>query len=879
MVGKSLAHYKILEKIGSGGMGDVYLAEDTKLGRKVALKILPPELAESEARRARFAHEAKALAALNHPNIVTVYSVEEASSVCFITMELVRGKSLAELLPKHGFPLSRFFGIAIPLTDAVAAAHQEGITHRDLKPDNVMVTETGQVKVLDFGLAKLGQELTATGSEFPTVSATQEGRVVGTIHYMSPEQAAGKTVDSRSDIFSLGIVFYEMLTGKQPFEGDTPTSVLSSILKDSPRPVSELTPSIPRDVQRLIHRCLTKDPMHRYQSAIDLRNDLEQAKQDVDSGEAISPPHEGRRLMRMRWSVVAAALIGIAAAVVVFRSRDDSSSLAVPRLQNAVQVTSALGVEDHPTWSPDGVRLAYEVRTHAYLDHEIWVAQIESGEPMKLTKDHPGSSRLPSWSPDGRQIAFFSDRDGAWGVYTVAAIGGNPRNVLSLPGIGVGNWSAPQWSRDGTKLLLSVRQAGENVVIALSLQSLETTRIVLPEHEGNVGWDLSVSPDGGRFAYVEGGSGSTEITRLWTIPVSGGEAVPLTEGLTNVWSPTWSRDGRKLFYVSNRGGSMDLWQQALSEDGTPVGEPLAVTQGLGIRSAVFSPDGRRLAYSKGRWVSNIFRAPVRPDRPATWDDVEEVTSEHAFIEFVDVSPDSGTLALSSDRTGNQDLWLLSVDSGELTQLTTDPAPDWRPRWSPDGSEIVFYSFRSGNRDIWVMPARGGPARQLTSHPAQDMWPSWSPDGQEIAFISGRTGEDATWIVDAKGGEPRLLTAVGSNFEWSPDGRWLVVERQNRLYRIAREGGEPVLLPGELAFTPRFSPDGQSIYYTVVTGPRENYDLWKVSLETGVVSRLTKLSGRRGFLGYSFATDDRYLYFTWREDVGDIWVMDVVTQGR
>src|SRR3990172_3791848 len=769
MVGQSLAHYRILEKIGSGGMGDVYLAEDTKLGRKVALKVLPPELAESEARRARFAHEAKALAALNHPNIVTVYSVEEAESVHFITMELVRWKSLAELLPNHGFPLARFFGIAIPLTDAVAAAHQEGITHRDLKPDNVMVSESGQVKVLDFGLAKLGQELTATGSEFPTVSATQEGRVVGTIHYMSPEQAAGKSVDSRSDIFSLGIVFYEMLTGERPFGGDTPTSVLSSILKDSPRPVSELTPSIPRDVQRLIHRCLAKEPVRRYQSAVDLRNDLEQAKQDVDSGEAVPPRREGGWSMRMRWSAIAAALIGIAAAVVLFRSRDDSSSLAVPRLMGAVQVTSALGVEDHPTWSPDGVRLAYEVRTHAYLDYEIWVAQIESGEPMKLTEDHPGSSRLPSWSPDGRQIAFFSDRDGAWGVYTVAAIGGNPRNVLSLPGIGVYNWSAPQWSRDGTTLLLSVRQGGENVVIALSLQSLETARIVLPRHEGNVFWDLSVSPDGGRFAYSEGNSGNPDVTRLWTIPASGGEALPLTDGLTNVWSPTWSTEGSKLFYVSNRGGSMDLWQQALAEDGTPIGEPRAVTPGLGIRSAVFSPDGRKLAYSNGRKVRNVFRAPILLDRPATWDDAVEVTSEHAYIEYFDLSPDGGTLAFSSDRTGNQDLWLLSVEGGPMTQLTTDPTPDWCPRWSPDGSEIVFYSYRTGNRDIWVMPARGGPARQLTSDPAQDMQPSWSPDGQEIAFSSRRTGEDALWIVEAKGGEPRHLTTASSNPKISPDG--------------------------------------------------------------------------------------------------------------
>jgi Tol biopolymer transport system component len=288
---------------------------------------------------------------------------------------------------------------------------------------------------------------------------------------------------------------------------------------------------------------------------------------------------------------MAAGLIAVAAGIVVFRSRDDSSSLTVPRLKNALQVSSALGVEHYPTWSPDGVRIAYEASTSGTFapDFDIWVAQLGSGEPVNLTEDRPGNDRLPSWSPDGRQIAFFSNRDGPYGVYTVAAIGGNARNVLSLPGIGRGNWSAPQWSRDGTTLLLSVREAKENLVIALSLQSLETTRIVLPQHEGNACWDLSVSPDGGRFAYIEGAPGSTEITRLWTIPVSGGEAVPLTEGRTNVWSPTWSRDGRRLFYVSNRGGSMDLWQQTLSEDGRPSGSRSPSLRGWASAPRSFLP--------------------------------------------------------------------------------------------------------------------------------------------------------------------------------------------------------------------------------------------------------------------------------------------------
>jgi serine/threonine protein kinase len=879
MIGQTVAHYKILEQIGSGGMGDVYLAEDTTLDRKVALKILPPDLTGDTERRARFTREAKALAALNHPNIVTVYSVEEAGGVHFITMELVKGQTLSALLPKKGFGLDKFFEIAIPLVDALAAAHQQGIAHRDLKPANVMVSENGRVKVLDFGLAK-AEVSSRDGGALPTRSATQEGRVVGTPAYMAPEQAEGKTVDARSDIFSLGIVFYEMLTGERPFGGETAASIVASILKDTPRPVRELQPGIPRELARLVHRCLAKDPIDRYQSAIDLRHGLEETKQDVDSGDMLaSHPPVRRRSWWAPLAIAAFVLVAVSAGVWMLRNREGSRVLAVPRLGNAVQVTSSLDVESYPTWSPDGVRVAYQSGEAGYnylANHDIWVAQPGSGEPVNLTKDSPANNRMPSWSPDGREIAFFSNRGGHWGLYTVAAIGGNARNVLSLPGIGDANWSAPQWSRDGSTLFVSVEEGGENIVIVLSLQSLKTTRVLLPKHEGNVCWDLSVAPNGRRFAYVEGNGGATEVTQLWTIPASGGDAVTLTDGRTNVWSPTWSRDGRKVFYVSNRGGSMDLWQQAVADDGRPVGEPLAVTQGLGIRTATFSPDGKRLAYSRGGRVGNVWRVPVLSDRPATWADAKQVTSEHAYIEFVDLSPDGTQLAISSDRRGNQDLWVLPTAGGEMTPLTTDPAPDWNPRWSPDGREIAFYAFRSGNRDIWVMPSGGGPARQLTSHPAQDTSPTWSPDGHEIAFSSRRTGGGGSWIADAKGGDARFVT-TGGTVEWSPDGHSLVVERQDGLYRVAKDGGEGLLLSRTVAYpySPRFSRDGQSIYYTIPSEPRKEQGVWKLSLVDGKVSRLTKLEGRRGTGGYDISTDDRYLYFIWNDDDGDIWVMDVV----
>jgi Tol biopolymer transport system component len=880
--GRVIGHYTILEKIGSGGMGDVYLAEDNTLGRKVALKILPPELAADIQRRARFTREAKAIAALNHPNIITVYSVEESGDVHFITMELVKGITLARALPSKGLALAKFFEVAIPLTDAIAAAHQQGITHRDLKPANVMVRDDGRVKVLDFGLAKAGLDVSSRVSQLPTESATKEGHLVGTPAYMSPEQAEGGSVDSRSDIFSLGIVFYEMLTGQRPFGGGTSASTISSILKDTPRPVNEVQPAIPRELARVVHRCLAKNPLDRYQSAIDLRHDLEEAKQDVESGDVrpmSSRPQPRRRSMLALSAMLAAAAVAGLVGVWLLSGRRNARALSVPRVHNAVQVTSALDVESYPTWSPDGLRVAYQAHEFGYLlagSHDIWVAQLGSGEPVNLTKGHPANDRKPSWSPNGREIAFFSDRDGVWGVYIVAAIGGNPRRVLSLPGIGNGSWNAPQWSSDGSRLFVPVREAETNVVIVLTLGSLESVRVMLPDHEGDLCWDFSVSPDDRRFAYVEAGGGNPDVTRLWTIAASGGDATPLTEGRTNVWSPTWSKDGRSVFYVSNRGGSMDLWQQAVAEDGTAIGEPHAVTQGLGIRSAVFSPDGTRLAYARGGRVSNVWRVPILSDRPATWADALKVTSEHAYIEFVDVSPDGQRLAISSDRRGNQDLWLLPSTGGEMTQLTTDPTNDWNPRWSPDGREIAFYAYRSGNRDLWVIPAGGGPARQLTSQPGRDWFQSWSPDGHEIAYQANEIGAGAVSIVAASGGDPRVVTA-GNTPEWSPDGRWLAFLRQGAIYRVARDGSQPVLLlQNQQPNSIRFARDGRSIYYSVISGPRENHDLWRLFLEAGKVSRLTKLEGRRGRLGYIFSVDARYLYLTWYEDEGDIWVMDVVS---
>jgi non-specific serine/threonine protein kinase len=345
VIGRRLAHYEIVEKLGEGGMGEVYRAHDEKLDRDVALKVLPEDAARDPERHARFVREARSIAALKHPNIVTVYSVEEIDGVTFLTMELVEGRSLSELIPVDGMRLDRFFDHSIPLSDAIGFAHDRGITHRDLKPGNIMVDREGRLKVLDFGLAKvlsMGSGLESMDTVVRTHD-TAAGRILGTPAYMSPEQAEGKNIDHRSDIFSLGIVLYEMATGKRPFEGDTPISTISSILKDQPRPVSELKTGNPRELSRIISHCLEKDPERRFQTAKDVRNELEGLRKEVNSGEIVTPSggisaadleasERGRGSVRQspRWLVIAAAVIGVVAVGGWFVMRNNSQRAVPP---------------------------------------------------------------------------------------------------------------------------------------------------------------------------------------------------------------------------------------------------------------------------------------------------------------------------------------------------------------------------------------------------------------------------------------------------------------------------------------------------------------------------------------------------------------------
>jgi serine/threonine protein kinase len=408
VIGRTISHYSILEKLGEGGMGVVYKARDTHLDRLVAVKVLRAEKVADPERKQRFVKEAKAASSLNHPNIITIYDIGQAEGVDFISMECVNGKTLDQLIPRRGMRLNEALKCAVQIADALARAHSAGIVHRDLKPGNIMVNEHGLVKVLDFGLAKL-TEATPTGEDDTTRTmrpTTEEGKIVGTVAYMSPEQAEGKKVDARSDIFSFGSVLYEMVTGEKAFQGDTKASTLAAILKDNPRPASKLVDGLPREVERLISRCLRKEFNQRSQHMDDVKIALQELKEESDSGvlgtAGAAGPNPRRRL---HWVLSAAAALVVATVGVwLVRSKKE-----VPETQLvAVPLTSYPGHESSPSFSPDGTQVAFAWDGEKQDNSDIYVKQIGVEPAYRLTND-PAIDYSPVWSPDGRLIAFLRE--------------------------------------------------------------------------------------------------------------------------------------------------------------------------------------------------------------------------------------------------------------------------------------------------------------------------------------------------------------------------------------------------------------------------------------------------------------------------------------
>jgi Tol biopolymer transport system component len=886
--GARLGHYTILAPLGAGGMGEVFVAHDTKLDRKVALKVLPASVAADPDRRERFAREARAVAALNHPNIVTVHSVEEAPStssgqvgVHFLTMELVEGRTLADLIPAKGLPLDQLLKFAIPLADAVSAAHARGITHRDLKPANVMVTTDGRVKVLDFGLAKLKEDLSSAGDSMTAMRPqplTGEGRIVGTVSYMSPEQAEGKPVDHRSDIFSLGVMLYEMATGERPFKGDSSVSTLSSILRDTPRPVTEINPGLPRDLAKIIRRVLTKDPEHRYQTAKDLRNELEELKRELDSGElaaaaAVTPIGRTRTGAMWMWAGAGALVVAVVTAAVWLGMswlRPGRSASAPLQVTSTARITSAAGIETNPSLSPDGKWIVYASAG------DIQLQSVGEQAPFKnLTEGEAAADSQPAFSPDGDSIVFRSERKGG-GLFVMGKTGGAAKLLTS-------RGYDPAWTHDGRFVVFSTQVSSDpdgRLGVSAGLKVEVATHTVTQITAGDF-MQPNVSPHADRIAYWALPVTTDVPLRfsgndrdIWTIRLDGTGAVRVTNDAFTDWNPVWSADGRFLFFASDRGGSMNLWRVAIDEaSGRVLGEPEAITTPspwLGFITR--SRDGRLMAYASYDYTRNIARVPFDADRGtvATGPEVA-ITSGTQDWHWADPSPDGASVVMSSYRR-QEDLYVARADATgmwTLTQLTNDRAKDRAPRWSPKNSDqIAFASNRNGAFSFWTINQDGNEARErvslgrsmiypvwspdgsslmattpdtagrhyvfalrdgVVSEPADTLPPdpdpdtafsawSWSPDSKKIAGWAGRTSSIWVYSFDTKTYTPIV---AGRNPAWLNDGRRLVhASSDGRLFVVDTVTKRPQEIlaprPGETLGEPKLTQDNRFLFYTHAT---------------------------------------------------------------
>ena len=785
LTGRQLGHYQILSRLGEGGMGIVYKARDQHLDRFVAIKVLPPELVADPDRKKRFAQEAKAASALNHPNIITIHDIARDNDTDFIVMEHVQGKTLSQLIPRRGMKLNDALKVAIQIADALAKAQAAGIIHRDLKPGNIMVDEGGLVKVLDFGLAKL-TERPQIGEEESTQSIppwTDEGTILGTAAYMSPEQAAGKPLDARSDIFSFGSVLYEMVTGLRAFHGDSKMSILAAVLNQEPKPASEISRVLPRDLEKIISRCLRKDPSRRFQHMADLKVALEDLKEESDSrqlGVRDDPnsPAEPRLLSPVRWVTIAVAGVSLAVAGWLWFGR---SAKSPPQgLLTAVPLTAYPGWELSPSFSPDGKQVVFvqaaagdagEIYTR---NTDIYIKQIGVEEPFRLT-DHPAPDLSPAWSPDGQTIAFARQLSPERVAYIVKPQRGGPERTVaeftgpkSAIGMALFDWTPPScaWTADSQGLVVVGMNAERvGLLFRVVLQSAEKQLLTDPP-SGLGDGDPAISPDGHDLVFSRKDSNGRG--DLWRLSVREdmtplGKPERLTVDTPVNLHPAWMPEGSEIVYNGGTGWSVNrLFRLPLSRAARPV--PLAVTG----HAPAISRQANRLAYEVQRQDSNIWRVEV-PGLGAKPREAKKFISSTRQEMEPRFSPDGTKIAFVSARSGSPEIWVCNNDGSQPFSLTSLGYAN-RPRWSPDGRRIVFYGHARGSLDIYVMDAEGGALRQLTDHPSVDQNPDWSADGKWIYFQSDRRGSKR-WKVSVGGGDAVPVGEIGGAPVESPDGKF------------------------------------------------------------------------------------------------------------
>ena len=775
--GSRLGPYEILAQIGAGGMGEVYRAKDPRLGRDVAIKVLPASFSADPDRLRRFEQEAKAAGILNHPNITAVYDIGTNASdgAPYVVQELLDGETLRATLAGGRVAQRKAIDYASQIAHGLAAAHEKGIVHRDLKPENLFVTREGRVKILDFGLAKLTQTegSVSEATSLPTETrGTEPGVVLGTLGYMSPEQVRGRPTDARSDIFSFGAILYEMLSGKRAFHGDSAADTMSAILREDPADLSVTNQNISPGLERIVRHCLEKSPEQRFHSAHDLAFDIEALSQ-VSAPAGATPSRRARRAPPV--ALLAAGLLaGAGLAYLALRSPGKGSGGTASGAPTFRRLTNLSGSEDFPSLSPDGQMLAFAHRTGKKTD--IWVQRTGSRRPADLTSDCDQMSYTPAFSPDGNLIAYGS-RCGEGGLFLMGVTGESARRLTSFG-------SDPSWSPDGKEVVYSTEQVvrpygrlGTSEIWAVEIASGKTRKVLAED-----GIQPSVSPHGLRVAFWALPTGGSQ-RDIWTVPYKGltaGEGpVAVTQDAAIDWNPVWAPDGKSLYFLSNRDGVMNLWRVPIDEaTGKTLGPaqperlPAREVGGLAV-----ARDGRHLAYVDRQTTYAIDRLTFDAQGRLSGKPEEVYESSQEISDF-GLSPDGKTFAFDSRGGAQDDLFVLGADGTGLRQLTDDAFKDRAPSFSPDGRRLAFHSDRSGRYEIWIIATDGSGLTQLTKSTGDTVIEAlWSPDGRLMAINTGKDG----FIVplDGKGlAQPmEVIPAPAPDvfflpLAWTPDGHRL-----------------------------------------------------------------------------------------------------------